>query len=107
MKAFDVPFAPLEGYCLCEAPGHETTEGGLLVPEARVEEADKALKRLKVVAVGPGEQMDAGRRREVVVEPGGVYWFLFPAYSLGDFVTFHGKKYVVVQSKFVCGRATG
>lgn len=99
-----IPFIPLEGFALCEAPGHETTDGGIVVPEAKIDSAEKSPIRLKVVAVGPGEQLDAGRRREVVVEPGGVYYFVFPSYSLGSTITLHGKKYVIVQSKFVCGK---
>jgi co-chaperonin GroES (HSP10) len=98
-------FEPLEGYCLCEAPGHETSEGGIVIPESKIDSEERGPIRLKVVSVGPGEQLDAGRRREVVIEPGGVYYFLFPAYSLASTLTFNGVRYVVVQSKFVCGRA--
>jgi co-chaperonin GroES (HSP10) len=99
-------FVPLEGYCLCNAPGHETTEGGIVVPEAKIDGEKREPLKLRVVKVGPGEQMDAGRRREVVLEEGGTYWFLFPSYSLGAPLTLGGKRFVVVQSKFVCGRAT-
>jgi co-chaperonin GroES (HSP10) len=98
-------FIPLEGFCLCEAPGHETTEGGILVPEQDIDSDDKAPIKLKVVSVGPGEQMDSGKRREVVIDAGFTYWFLFPRYSLGATLTLQGRKYVVVQSRYVCGRA--
>jgi len=93
---------PLEGYCLCEAPGHETTDGGLLLPESKIDSDEREPVKLKVVAVGPGEQMDAGRRREVVIEPGRSYYFIFPHYSLGATLTLGGQKFVLVQSKFVC-----
>ena len=99
-----IPFEPMEGFCLCEAPGHETSEGGIVVPEATIGADDKSPIKLKVVAVGPGEQLDGNTRREVVVEPWHSYYFLFPAYSLGATLTFGGIKYVVVQSKFVCGK---
>jgi len=101
----EVPFDPLEGYCLCLAPGTEKTEGGLVLPETEDDDTIQ-IKKLKVVAVGRGEQMDAGRRREVVVEAGNTYYFLFPSYSMQAPLTLNGVKYVVVQSKFVCGRAT-
>ena len=100
----NIPFDCLEGFCLCEAPVAETTEGGILLPETDGDDGPQ-LKKLKVVKTGRGEQLDAGRRREVVVEPGGTYYFLFPAYSLGSVITLNGTKYLIVQSKFVCGRA--
>jgi co-chaperonin GroES (HSP10) len=101
-----IPLDPLEGYCLCDAPGHETTESGIVIPESQINDQDKTPIKLHVLKVGPGELMDGGKRREVVIEPGGYYYFLFPSYSLGATLTLQGKKLVLVQARFVCGRAT-
>lgn len=97
-------FEPLEGYALCEYPGTETTDGGIVIPEAAQQEEEGEAIKMKVVKVGPGEQRD-GQRRDVPIEPGKVYYFIFPSYSLGAKITLGGKKYVIVQSKFVCGKA--
>lgn len=105
MKSNYIPFEPLPGYCLCDAPGHETTDGGLLVPEAQIEDSDNTPIKLTVRLVGPGEQLDNGQRREVLIQANCTYFFLFPRYSLGGTLTFNGRKYVLVQSRFVCGRA--
>lgn len=106
MIAKNIAFTPLEGYCLCDAPGNITTEGGIVIPETNMRDrVDSEPIRLHVVKVGPGEQMDAGRRREVVVEAGKTYYFVFPSYNRSAELTLGGVKYLVVESKFVCGEA--
>lgn len=102
----DVPFEPLEGYVLCEAPRHETTEGGLVLPETDLDDEEvRTPVKLRVVKVGPGELMDNGDRRPVGIEPGQSYYFIFPRYSLGAELVLRRQKYVIIQSKFVCGKA--
>ena len=103
----EIPFEPMEGYCLCLAPGMEQTEGGIVVPRRDLGDDDEKPEPMKltVVKVGPGEQLDHGWRREVMVEEGATYYFMFPRFSMGSYLKFGGVEYVVVQSKFVCGRA--
>jgi len=103
-----IPFEPLEGYCLCLAPGIEQTEGGIVVPRRDIGDGDEERPepmKLTVVMVGPGEQMDHGLRREVVVEEGSTYYFMFPRYSMGSYLKLGGVDYVIIQSKYVCGKA--
>lgn len=106
MIAKNIPYEPLEGFCLTDTPGNVTTEGGIVIPEAdfRDKEQSEPLK-LHVLKVGPGEQMDAGRRREVVIEPGKTYYFVLPPYSRAAELKLNGVKYLLVESKFVCGEA--
>lgn len=100
----ELPVECLEGYCLVEAPGATKSAGGIVMPDIEPETDGPVLKKLKVVQIGRGEQMDAGRRREVVVVPGQTYYFLFPRYSMEASVTLNGQKFLFVQSKFVIAR---
>jgi co-chaperonin GroES (HSP10) len=100
-----IPFEPLEGFCLCEQPENVTTPGGLFLPGGNLDLTDSSPKRMKVLKVGPGEQLDAGRRREVVIDPGNYYYFMFPPYNISGDFRLNGKTYLVIQSKFVCGKA--
>lgn len=101
----DIPFVPVEGYVLCEFPIAPRTEGGLALPDGS-ETTENEPVRWKVLRVGPGEVMDGGLRRDMSwIEEGEYYYFNFPSYALTNRLTIKGKRYILAQAKFICGRA--
>jgi chaperonin GroES len=90
-------FKPLGGRVLIEPiEQEETTSGGIILPETAKEKPQEG----KVLAVGPGERDDDGKRIALDVKVGDKV--LFAKYS-GTEVKMDGKKLLILRESDLLG----
>jgi chaperonin GroES len=90
-------FKPLGGRVLIEPiEQEETTAGGIILPETAKEKPQEG----KVLAVGPGERDDEGKRIALDVKVGDKV--LFAKYS-GTEVKMDGKKLLILRESDLLG----
>ena len=75
----------------------ETTAGGIVIPDTAKEKPQKA----RVVAAGPGKQLDNGERAPMGVSVGDLV--LLGKYS-GTEVTVTGEEYVILRESDILAR---
>jgi chaperonin GroES len=90
-------FRPLGGRVLIEPlEQEEMTAGGIILPETAKEKPQEG----KVLAIGPGERDDTGKRLEMDVKVGDK--ILFAKYS-GTEVKMNGKKLLILRESDILG----
>jgi len=92
-----VSFKPLGGRVLIEPlEGEEITAGGIVLPETAKEKPQQG----KVLAAGPGDRDDEGKRIPMDVKVGDTV--LFAKYS-GSEVKMEGKKLLIMRESDLLG----
>jgi len=90
-KSNGVELVPLDDRVVVERlEAEETTAGGIVIPETAKEKPQKA----RVIAAGPGKQLDNGERAAMGVAVGDLV--LLGKYS-GTDVTVAGNDYVILR----------
>jgi co-chaperonin GroES (HSP10) len=94
-------FIPLHGFVVAKEIPRTETHGGLALPDNL--SRDDEPSRARVVAVGPGEETDHGRR-EMPVDVGDEILIYFPAHAMPAELNLDGERYLICQAKFICGK---
>ncbi len=90
-------FKPLGGRVLIESIEQaEVTAGGIVLPETAKEKPQQG----KILAAGPGDRTEKGKRIEMDVKVGDVV--LFAKYS-GAEIKMEGKKYLIMRESDLLG----
>lgn len=74
----------------------QKTAGGVILPDSAKEKPNKG----KIVAAGPGKQLEDGRRVALAVKSGDVVWY--GKYS-GTEVKVAGKEYKILREEDILG----
>ena len=97
-KLAGVSLVPLDDRVVVERlEAEETTAGGIVIPDTAKEKPQKA----RVVAAGPGKQLDNGERAPMGVAVGDLV--LLGKYS-GTEVTVTGEEYVILRESDILAR---
>ena len=97
-KKSGVELVPLDDRVVVERlEAEETTAGGIVIPETAKEKPQKA----RVIAAGPGKQLDSGERAPVGVGVGDLV--LLGKYS-GTDVTVEGNEYVILRESDILAK---
>ena len=93
-----VSLDPLDDRVVVERlEAEETTAGGIVIPDTAKEKPQKA----KVVAAGPGKQLESGERAPMGVSAGDL--ILLGKYS-GTEVTVGGTEYVILRESDILAK---
>jgi chaperonin GroES len=97
-KKAGVALVPLDDRVVVERlEAEETTAGGIVIPETAKEKPQKA----RVIAAGPGKQLDTGERAPMGVAVGDLV--LLGKYS-GTDVTVEGTEYVILRESDILAK---
>ena len=99
----DITFEPIGGYALLEPIEKKVTPGGIALPDGA--ECSEDPPQARVIKVGPGEESpETGHILKPDIQPGDVIYTMFPNYATPAGFTIKGKRYIIAQMKFICGR---
>jgi len=97
-KKIDVKLEPLDDRVVVQRlEAEEKTAGGILLPDAAKEKPQKA----RVLAAGPGKQLDSGKRAPMGVKVGDLV--LIGKYS-GNEIKVSGEEVVIVRESDILAR---
>ena len=97
-KSAGMGLVPLDDRVVVERlEAEETTAGGIVIPDTAKEKPQKA----KVIAAGPGKQLESGERAPMGVAVGDLV--LLGKYS-GTEVTVEGDEYVILRESDILAK---
>src|SRR5688500_16081217 len=103
VAAARLDFEPLGEWVLVEPIARDKTKGGLALPDGVV--STEELMRARVLAVGPGRQVDHGQMLPMPLKVGDVIYMATAIHPIT--VQLKGKKFFAIQAGALVAKCSG